>query len=263
MSVGFLFCYNDVMALSWSDRRRYTYSAAAIFILLLLGWVVWATFFSTPATCFNAKQDGTEIGIDCGGTCALLCQNQTHEPLVSWARAFRVASSTYVAAAYVRNPNAGAGAHAVVYSFQLFDADNQLVVERDGVAELPPIATIPIVESNVPVGNRTVTHALFAFSSLPAWYTVPKAALPNVQITNQVLASDGTRLSFTLQNDTTADVTNLAVAGVLFDSRGIALAASKSIVPMLAHRSQQQVVFTWPLGNPNALRAEITLLPSF
>ena len=263
MSVGFSFCYNTAMALSWGERRKFTYIAVVIFIVLLLAWGAYTTFFSTPPTCFDAKQNGNEQGIDCGGSCSLICQNQAHQPSVAWARAFLTASSTYTAAAYIQNSNVGAGARSVAYSFQLFDADNQLVVERDGTTDLPPLATIPLVEPNISTGSRTVTHALFAFSNLPIWVKVPQNAIPPVTVTSQQLSADGSRLSLMLMNDTIHDVTNITVVGVLFDTNGTAVAASKSLVASLPHKSSQQVVFTWPLGTPGVVRAEITVLPSF
>jgi len=263
--------YNTPMALSWGERRKYTYVAVGIFILLLLAWGAYATFFSTQPTCFDAKQDGNEQGIDCGGSCSLICPNQATQPTVAWARTFLTATSsagtgqinTYTAAAYIQNTNVGAGAHNVAYSFELFDANNDLVVEKDGVTDLPPLATIPIVEPNISAGQRTVTHALFAFSSLPSWVKVPQDAIPPVEVTNQALSPDGSRLSLTLQNNTVKDASNLTVVGVLFDANGAALAASKSLVASLPHKSSQDVVFTWPLGTPGVVRAEITVLPSF
>ncbi len=251
------------MALSWGERRKYTYVAVGIFILLLLAWGAYSTFFSTPPTCFDAKQDGNEQGVDCGGSCSLICPNQASQPTVAWARAFLTASSTYTAAAYIQNTNVGAGAHNAAYSFELFDANNELVVEKDSVMDLPPLATIPIVEPNISAGSRTVTHALFAFSSLPNWVKVPQSAIPPVEVTDQVLSSDGSRLSLTLGNNTVQDVNNITVVGVLFDANGVALGASKSLVASLPHKSMQNIVFTWPLGNPGVVRAEITVLPSF
>ena len=251
------------MALSWSDRRKYTYSGVVILILLVLAWVAYTSFFSAPPTCFDAKQDGNEQGIDCGGSCSLVCPNQAHQPSVAWARAFLTASSTYTAAAYIQNANIGDGAHNVAYSFQLFDANNDLIIERDGVADLPPLQTIPIVEPNIPTGSRTVTHTLFACSALPSWYKISAGDIPQLQATDQLLSADGSRLSVTVQNNTVQDTKNVTVVGVLFDVNGVAVAASKSLIASLPHNTSQNIVFTWPFGNPGVVRAEITVLPSF
>lgn len=244
-------------------RRKIVYTSAAGLIAIAILIFIFNAFFTTPPTCFDAKQNGNERGIDCGGSCSLLCQNQAGQPTAAWSRSFLTASSTYTAAAYVQNPNVGAAARNVKYSFQLFDADNHLIVERDGMMDLPPIGSIPVIESNINVGSRTPVRTLFAFSDLPVWNIVPENAIPRISITGQQLAQDGTRLSVTLVNDTVRDAKNITVVGVLFDASGVAVAASKSLVPILARKSTQAVVLTWPRSIQGVVRAEVTLLPSF
>ncbi len=259
------------MALSWGERRKFTYTAVVVVIILIVLWFAYTTFFSAPATCFDNKQNGGESGVDCGGTCALICTNQAGQPSVSWARSFLTSpastssgqASTYTAAAYIQNPNTGAGAHSAAYSFQLFDADNHLIIERDGVMDLPPLQTIAIVEPNIPTGSRVVARTLFAFSNLPVWERVAQNAIPRMQVADQVLAADGSSLSLQLENNTIQDAKNVTIAAVLFDANGVALAASKSLIASLPHKSQKQVTFTWGGGVPGVVRAEITVLPSF
>ena len=255
------------MSLSWSDRRKYTYSGVVILLLLVLAYALYSSLFSAAPTCGDRIENGDEQGVDCGGACSLLCSNQTKQPTVSWARAFLTATSTsgniYTAAAYVQNPNVGAGAHNVAYSFQLFDGDNHLIIERAGVADLPPVPVVPILETNINTGSRTVARTLFSFSGLPSWNLLVAGSIPRIELTNQQLSADGARLSLTLNNNTNTDARNITVEGVLFDGQGVALAASKSLVPMLAHKSVQNVVLTWPSGTAGVVRAEITVLPSF
>jgi hypothetical protein len=232
-------------------------------ILGILAIVVWQSFFSVAPTCFDNTQNGTEVGVDCGGSCALLCKDNSHNAISLWARTFQTSDTTYTAAAYIQNGNVGAGAKKVQYSFQLFDADNQLVVEKDGVVDLPPIQTIPIIEPNIHVGNRVVTHAQFAFSVAPVFSKVPAGTIVPLRITQQKLSADASQLSATLVNDTLNDAKAVAVAAVLFDNNGVAQAASKSFFTKVPKKGSQDVVFTWPSGVPNIVRAEITVLPSF
>lgn len=238
------------------------YGVGAI-ILAALVYAVWASFFNTAPTCQDGKQDGTELGVDCGGSCALLCVDTAHPPTLLWRLPFQTGVGTYTAAAYIKNNNVGAAAKKVQYSFQLFDADNNLVKEVVGTTDLPPIPTIPIIMPNITVGNRTVTHVEFAFAAAPAWYKVPTKSLPTLSVSQQNLVADGSRLSATLSNQTLTDAKNITVVAVLFDSQGVARAASKSLVQIIPAQSSQNVVFTWGTGTPNLVRAEITVLPSF
>ncbi|MBY0294345.1 hypothetical protein K2Q08_03375 [Patescibacteria group bacterium] len=247
----------------------------SVFGIIAIALICWAyiSFFYRAPTCTDGIKNGGEMGVDCGGACSLLCQDQTREPSVAWTRSFLTlpaASSTsengsniYTAAAYIQNTNLGAGARNVAYTFQLFDAKNQLIVERSGVTSLPPLPVIPIIETNISAGTRTIARTLFAFSALPAWRSISPDSLPPVGVSHQVLASDGSRLSLTLDNNTVEDVSNISVAAVLFDASGVALAASKSVIGSIPRKTSQPVTFTWPGGVPDVVRAEITVLPSF
>lgn len=251
------------MVLSWRDRRKYLYlSVVAVFVVVAL-FFIWDTFFYKVATCSDGVQNAGEHGIDCGGSCALICQNESRPPTVLWARAFPTGSNTYTAAAYLQNNMVGAGARSTRYSFQLFDARNVLITEKTGVADLPPNQTIPLVETNINVGNRTVAYTQFTFTAVPVWSRVLANAITPVRIANQVLAPDGSRLSATIYNESVKDIPRVTVVAVLFDNDGVARAASKSIVQSLDHKSSQSLVFTWGAPTLNVARAEVTVLPEF
>lgn len=253
------------MALSWSGRRQILYTSVGAVIVFILLVVLYEAFFTEAPSCFDGKQDGTETGVDCGGSCSLMCQTTVKEPIVLWARAFPTGGNYYTAAAYLQNNNSGAGAKQIKYSFQLFDAQNDLIVERDGVVDIPPVQTVPIVEPNINVGNRTVAHTLFAFTDDPStvqWNLIPSSQVPNLSVSQQNLSADGSRLSAVVTNNSLTDAENVTVTAVLFDANGTAQAASKSLLS-IPQQSSTPVVFTWPGGVPNIVRGEITVLPSF
>ena len=253
--------YNTRMALSWGKRRKFLYTAVAAVIGLVVLALVYNAFFNNAPTCFDGAQNGTERGVDCGGSCALVCKADARSPKVLWNRVFEVAPHVYTAAAYIQNPNIGAGARDVRYSFQLFDEKNNLVIERIGTMSLPPVQTIPVIEANIDVGTRSVSKALFAFSAEPVWYK--GGTLPLLRVGNQYLAPDGSQLSATITNESLTDANKVTVAAVLFDGAGVARAASKSVFTRIPRKSSAPVVFTWAGGVPNIVRAEITVLPSF
>lgn len=251
------------MTLSWRFRRELLYSAVGLLFVLVLATVGYRSFFVHISTCQDGIQNQNEHGVDCGGFCSLVCSSEAYSPVVLWSRAFPSGTNTYTAAAYIQNKNTGAGAKEVHYSFQLFDDKNSLILERRGIAQLPPTQTIPIIEPNIDVGNRTVARAFFEFVDTPVWNKVPVGTIPALNISQQNLSQDASRLSATVSNDSLTDISRLTVVAVLFDTQGTAQAASKSVVAFLAHRSSRQVVFTWPQGIPNIVRAEVIVLSSF
>lgn len=245
------------MALTWSGRRKALYTSVIGIIGFMALIVVYQTLFSAPPMCTDGKQNGDEHGVDCGGSCSLVCQGEARAPVVSWARAFQTAPQTYTAAAYVQNNNVGVGARSVGYTFQLFDAENKLVVERSGTADLPPVPTIPIIETGINVGNRTVARALFSFTAEPVW--VKAGALPKLSVSGQKLAADASRLEASISNDSFTD-TRATVTAVLFDAEGVARGSSKSTLTVPA-RSSAPIIFTWGMPAAGVVRAEITVLP--
>lgn len=256
------------MALLWSTKRKLLYSSTIGGGLLLAVLVLYGLFFIQAPTCFDGKENGNETGIDCGGSCVLLCKEQLHAPKLKWVRAFPISTSTYAVAAYIENTNIGVGAHGVRYSFQLFDDQNQLVIEKEGITDIPPIRTFPIIEPFINIGHRTVARAYFAFSQDVqdvAWKKVFAESVPVLSLSNQQYSTDtqGTRLSVMLHNDTVQDAKNITVAAILFDADGVARAASESLIALVPHRSTQAVVFTWPGQIQGVASEEITIIPSF
>ena len=251
------------MALPWGFRRQLLYYAVAFVVFFVAAVIAWQIFFTNTPTCSDGIQNGTEKGIDCGGTCALICKETSRAPVVLWAHAFRTSDNTYSLAAYIQNNNPSAGARRVGYTFQLFDAKNSLVFSRDGETDIPPMNIVPIVVPSVDVGTRTVARTIFSFSENPSWDTIPKNTFPVLRTTNQILSPDGSRLSATIVNDTQIDAKKVSVIAVLFDAQGVALAASKSTLPGIDAKSSQDVVFTWSNTVPDVFRAEIIVLPSF
>lgn len=249
------------MALSWANRRKFLYTTVSGVLAVGILFVLYLQFFTAAPTCFDGKLNGDEHGIDCGGSCALLCRDESRSPVVLWSRAFQVAPSTYTAAAYVQNPNLGAAARNVAYSFQLFDDKNALVVERVGTINIPPVSIVPFIDPNINVGNRVVARAIFSFSQEPVWSRVGTPVA--LRVWNQYLSGDGSQLSATLTNDSITNADNVTVAAVLFDADGVARAASRSVIARVPRKGAQNVNFTWPGGVKNIVRAEITVLPSF
>ncbi|MDB5225056.1 MAG: hypothetical protein JWL87_8 [Candidatus Adlerbacteria bacterium] len=246
------------MALSWSGRRKALYTSVVSIIALMLLIFIYQSLFTAPPLCTDRKQNGGELGVDCGGPCSLLCTGAARAPVVIWARAFETAPQIYTAAAYVQNNNLGSVARQVGYSFQLFDAENKLVVARDGVADLSPVPTVPIIETGINAGHRTVARTIFSFSTEPVW--LKAGGLPALSASKQSLSPDGSRLSATIRNDSLVQA-RATIAAVLFDAEGVARAASKSTVTIPA-RGETPVVLTWGLVPQEPIvRAEITILP--
>ncbi|MGH7141099.1 MAG: hypothetical protein ACREGH_00495 [Minisyncoccia bacterium] len=251
--------------MNWRQRRQMLYiSAASVVLIAIVGYLAYR-YFTTPGSCFDNVQNDGEAGVDCGGPCAHMCASDTRDPVVEWARALKVATGTYDGVAYIDNPQyaQGAAAYSVGYSMRLLDANNQLIIERDGTVDLPPVETIPIFVPNIETGSETATNVQFSFTTDPiVWNKVPAGDLPALSVKNESLAPDGSRLSAEIVNESNEPVNNLTVAAVLLDLNGNALAASQSVIQQIPAEGNDTVVFTWPEPHQSVVRAEITPLPA-
>jgi hypothetical protein len=72
--------------MSWGTKRRnLILFTLFLFIFIPVSFISFLIFYNPPS-CFDLKQNGGEQGIDCGGTCQLVCTNQAFEPVVLWER---------------------------------------------------------------------------------------------------------------------------------------------------------------------------------
>ena len=62
--------------------------------MLILAYPIYKLANPVP-TCFDKKQNGAEVGVDCGGGCNLFCSSQITPLRVVWAKAFPEAKGFY------------------------------------------------------------------------------------------------------------------------------------------------------------------------
>ena len=175
-----------------TDQRRKAKKSiiAAIYILL---WVLflaglWALFGPPAPTCFDKIQNGGEWGVDCGGSCALKCELDTLDDLITQDVAFLpITSGKGDLVAILRNPNANAGAKRVSYKFSLKDAAGNLlktisdqtrdseIIYRDNIYVLPqsvrpiihPAVSVPGIVAKVEF-SATVARDDWELKAVPA-----------------------------------------------------------------------------------------------
>jgi hypothetical protein len=244
--------------MSWASRRRTTYlTGVFLFFLFIIGGPIAYWYFSIPPTCFDGIQNQGETAVDEGGPCLKLDPNSLQPNAILWDRSFRVRDGSYNAIAYIDNPNQGAGVATAQYRFELSDAQNVLVAERDGTTFIMPGGITPVFEGAIDTGNRIVAHTSFCFvdnsgncdstdASLD-WDRMTNAAL-SLSINNKQLLHTDTvpQLSAIVENTSVADVLDPSFVAVVFDSDGNAFAASATRLDRLSAGSSTPIVFTWP-----------------
>ena len=228
----------------WAFKRQLFFALAVLVILLLLFSGGWYFFFYHSPTCFDGAQNGSETGVDCGGSCAKICQAPAVTAL--WVRAVPAGPGVYHAVALVRNPRSDAGTMALPYHFSLYDANNILVAERSGTMYLEPAEVAPLFEPDIVTGNRTPTHAFIDFGQ--SVWTKMTAPPQLVKVDSQTSPADimtTQSLSARVTNLTAVALSSTVVTALLFDASGNLVNASQTVVANLPPLGTQNITFTW------------------
>ena len=245
----------------WAFWRRVQYGTGMGVVLLALMWTGYNSFFYTAPTCFDGKQNSDERGVDCGGACTRTCAFDAIMPVVQWAQSFRVTEGQYNAVAYIENRNSVLGTDALGYTITLYDDTGTVITTRTGVTVLPPDGVYPIFEGNIAVGDRVPTRTFIEIDPVAFWLSADTSGMVSgrdqFEVRTRVLSgADGKpRLDTTIFNTSLEAAQNVEIITTIFNARGQALTASRSIVPSFAGREERSVVFTWPEPIAKTLRS--------
>lgn len=249
------------MALSWSERRRFLVIGGAALLALVLAGLLAFSFLHKAPSCTDGVQNGDETGIDCGGSCAYVCSVTVEAPRITFARAVATGGRTDVIA-YVENRNRDEEAKAAAYTVELFDESGRLIGSDEGVLDLPARAIVPLFASSLAPGLAFTPRAFVSFSEDTKWRLMKEARAEPAVSDVVLLTGDNPRVTATVTNPSATGMGERAAVATVFDARGIAIAASRTVTQALAPRGSTQAVFTWPEPfNGEATKVEVRVVP--
>ncbi|MFA5841356.1 MAG: hypothetical protein WC835_00090 [Candidatus Paceibacterota bacterium] len=246
--------------MDWSTKRKLTYlSILLLVILVVAAYFLYPLFIENP-TCSDGKQNGDEVGVDCGGICNNFCASQVRPLSIIWQRSFEVAPGIYDVLGYVENQNADAGVSSLLYRFKLYDDKNVLIAERDGKTFIGPNQSGAIFSGGINTGERIPKLVYLEFEDYQWTKIDPRFLKINFSVKNQQLlnASTSPRLAVSVGNESLTDLRNVEAAAILRDQDDNAIAVSNTVIESLPKQSSKDIFFTWltPLELPVA-RIEI------
>src|SRR3989339_299066 len=235
--------------MNWATKRKLQYvGGLLLFIVLILFWVLYPIIFPKP-TCTDLKQNGDETGVDCGGSCSLMCKKDVSDPVVLWSRAFPVTGNIYNLVAFVENQNNNSGVENASYEFRVYDVNNRLIGRREGTTFIPPSKQFAIFEARFDPGVAQVKSVTFEFTDPLVW-TKRAPTLNNLEVfvDNIAMGEDkkSPSLSARIKNESIQDLPSVEVIAILYDVDHNAINASKTIKDGLKSGSDTTVFFTWP-----------------
>ncbi len=246
---------------NWGTKRRNFIVTVVLTAVIIFIGISGYTFLYQEPTCFDGIQNRDESGVDCGGSCKLICPDQSIDPLVKWNRFFEVAPGVYNAVAYLENQNTDAGTERLEYKFTLYDDIGVILNERTGYTKIWPREVTPIFEGALVTDQVRATRMTFELTNLDTlvWEVVnPKDSIINIinqKITN---IESSPRISATVKNTSYSDVPDLKLVALLYNSEGNAVGASSTFIEYLKENQETNILFSWPQGfNGEVARFEI------
>ncbi len=236
----------------WSrTRKRFVFSIILFAVIILIGVPLFFLFYKKPS-CADNKQNGDETGIDCGGSCQLLCAAESL-PLVLKGdpRILTVATSTYEVVAIIENPNSSAEILRAAYTFKLFGEDSPILPVKviTGETYIPKASTIAIFEGPFTIDGGVVPKRIvmeWQKASL-VWQKNTNPAPAIVVKDTQVTVEDNKpKLDVLIENPTLETVSNIDLVALIKNAQGNVFAASKTFIENIEGGQQTTGVFSWP-----------------
>jgi hypothetical protein len=235
--------------MTWATKRKLQYlSAVFVLFLLVLFIILYPIIFKKP-TCTDNVMNGTETGIDCGGTCSLMCKEKTSDPVILWSRAFPVVGNTYNLVAFVENQNKNSAIYNIPYEFRIYDVNNRLIGRRQGSTYIPPNKQFAIFEASFDAGEAVLKSVTFEFSDPFVW-TKKEPTINSLPlfVDNVVMGENknSPSLSARVNNESIYDIPSFDVVAILYDENHNAINVSKTVKDGLMSNNNLPVFFTWP-----------------
>lgn len=235
--------------MTWAARRRLQYLGGLFGVFLIIVFIFIYPYIFKKPTCADGKKNGTETGIDCGGSCSRMCKDTTSDPVILWSRAFPVTGNTYNLVALVENQNKSSGIQNVSYEFRVYDVNNRLIGRRQGSTYLPPNKQFAIFEPRLDFGEAKVKSTSFEFTGNFDWIKKEDTlgTLP-VYVDKIEMGEDkkNPSLSARVKNESIYDLPAFEAIAILYDEAGNAINVSKTIKSGLSSNNSLSVYFTWP-----------------
>jgi len=249
----------------WSRRRkRIIMLIVFTFLILVIGLPAYLIFYKAP-TCFDNKLNGDETGIDCGGSCSLLCRAESL-PLLSQGdpRVLTVAPNVYEIVALVKNPNTTGEVYRAKYVLNLYDAKGGVPLKTiEGEAYIPRGASFTVFEGPFTLDEGFIpTKATLEWLDDSLVWKVNKNISPEIVVTSKTLSKEDSRprIDAMIKNNSLETVSNIDLTTLVYDENGNVFAASKTFVDSLAPGASAPIVFTWPRPfGSKALNTEIQI----
>lgn len=239
---------------SWRQSRKVAFILVIIIIVsAILSFKIYPHFNKAP-TCFDGKQNGDEKGVDCGGSCKLICLTDVIPLNVKLAKAIPSEPGIYDLVALIENRNKDKDTNDgnIDYTFLVYDKSGSVIKTISGSTTIPLGQTFPILIQNVPISlssGNDITNVVLNISDNKSWKAqdsvYAKTFFKVLNTDYKQNFNDITQLKVSLKNLSKASFRNVPVNVLLFDGDHNLIATNGSLLKEILGSATQDIVFTW------------------
>lgn len=231
-------------------RKRVILGIVVFFVVVLIGLPAYLLFYKAP-TCFDGKLNGDETGIDCGGSCQLLCSAESVPLLIKGdPRVLTLAPNTYQVVALVENSNNDADIYLAGYTIKIYDPSTAVPVKTiEGETYVPKGSTFTIFEGPFALEpGVNPTRAILEWDESSLVWQKNGYDYPDLVVKDKVLSrtDSNPRLEAVVENVSFENAANIDFTALITDAQGNIFAASKTFVGSLTAGEKAPIIFTWP-----------------
>jgi Mg-chelatase subunit ChlD len=246
---------------SWATKRQLAYLFFPMLLMALLAGFIYTKYMYIAPTCFDGRQNGTETGVDCGGSCTRVCTIDTLDPVVLWSKAFKVTPTVVNAVAYIENPNVYSEVKQAQYTLTLYDANHKQIAQRTGVTSIPNNTRFAVFEGGIQTGGQTVVYTDFSFTKPFDWVKNDKKDL-YIVTEYSPLQREATSpyIEGTVKAPDVVKPTTIELVAIIYDGKQNAIGTSRTVNTLSADHTSDPFVFTWP--QPFEVKTDVCAVPS-
>lgn len=239
---------------AWRQTRKLIFITIIIFIILGFSSYLIYPYFNKPATCFDNKENGDEKGVDCGGSCKLVCTTNVIPLNVKTTKAVFISDGIYDLVALIENRNEDKNTQdgSIDYIFDIYDKSGSIIKTISGSTTIPLGQTFPIIIQNVPIvisGSNDITKVVFTIIDNKSWIEADSTyASIFFKVTNTDFKqnlNNISQLKISVKNLSRAYFRNVPVKVLLYDSNNNIIATNETLLKEISGASSKDLFFTW------------------
>ncbi len=246
----------------WALWRRFVYGLTLLIIFLVpFSYFSYQKLYQAP-TCKDGVQNGEEVGVDCGGSCSLLCSSDVIPVETTFAQFFKNDDGTYDVGVLLLNKNSGSAPKSLKLTVILKSKEDKILLQKEVLTIIPVASDLPVVLQRVTLSG--VPDKVIVVKEEGYSYVIKNKIITPIKIATSFDQVSKNGVYVTLTNTTKKELLRFPVSVVLYDEQRKPLGVSESMVERLSRGETKtiEIIFGHTFGRePTTIRAYAALDP--